>query len=308
MAAMDSAERELFLAAVDQVVASGTIDAGLDQLGWDDALADDGRTAVAALFEAQGRAGATSGALDRVLAAALGTSGGVVLPSLGSTAPPGQIAAGQIVVRGLGLGSGIGSGPDALVVADDGTVLQVAGLDRRPVRGLDPALGLVEVTGTVPRGEGAPVGWADAVVAGQRALAHELVGASRAMLELARTHALERIQFDVPIASFQAVRHKLAEAFVAIESAEAVLDVAWEEPSPLTASMAKAVAGRSARLVAKHSQQVLAGIGFTLEHPFHRYLRRTRVLDHLLGDTRTLTKALGQHLLETRALPPLLPL
>ncbi|MBV9040609.1 MAG: acyl-CoA dehydrogenase, partial [Acidimicrobiia bacterium] len=65
---------------------------------------------------------------------------------------------------------------------------------------------------------------------------------------------------------------------------------------------------RSARVVAKHCQQVLAGIGFTTEHPFHRYLRRVLVLDGLLGDTRTLTKRLGEELLTTRQLPPLLPL
>jgi alkylation response protein AidB-like acyl-CoA dehydrogenase len=72
--------------------------------------------------------------------------------------------------------------------------------------------------------------------------------------------------------------------------------------------MAKAVAGRSAHLVAKHCQQVLAGIGFTAEHPLHRYVRRVRLLDGLLGDARTLTRALGEELLRTRALPPLLPL
>ena len=56
----------------------------------------------------------------------------------------------------------------------------------------------------------------------QLALAHELVGVSRRMLALAREHALERVQFDQPIAKFQAVRHRLAETLVAIETADAV--------------------------------------------------------------------------------------
>ena len=150
--------------------------------------------------------------------------------------------------------------------------------------------------------------WADAVAAGQRALAHELVGASRAMLELARTHALERIQFDRPIAQFQAVRHRLAESLVAIESAAGVADSAWDDGTPLAAAVAKAVAGRSARLVAKHCQQVLAGIGFTTEHPFHGFMRRALVLDRILGDTGSLTRAMGEELLRTRQLPPMLPL
>ena len=73
-------------------------------------------------------------------------------------------------------------------------------------------------------------------------------------------------------------------------------------------AMAKASAGRSARTAARHCQQVLAGIGFTTEHPLHRSVRRVLVLDGLFGSARTLTAALGEDLLATRQLPPLLPL
>ena len=66
----------------------------------------------------------------------------------------------------------------------------------------------------------------------QLALGHELVGAARTMLELAREHALERIQFGQPISMFQAVRHRLADTLVAIETADAVLDAAWLDQSP----------------------------------------------------------------------------
>jgi alkylation response protein AidB-like acyl-CoA dehydrogenase len=72
--------------------------------------------------------------------------------------------------------------------------------------------------------------------------------------------------------------------------------------------VAKAVAGRSARTVARHCQQVLAGIGFTTEHDLHLHVRRTLVLDRLLGDHRSLTRRLGQDLLARRALPSILPL
>jgi alkylation response protein AidB-like acyl-CoA dehydrogenase len=112
----------------------------------------------------------------------------------------------------------------------------------------------------------------------------------------------------VPISSFQAVRHRLAETLVAIETAEAVIDAAWLDGSPGTAAMAKATAGREARTAACHCQQVLAGIGFTTEHPFHLYFRRVLVLDALLGTSRALTRALGEDLLAGRQLPPLLPL
>ncbi len=199
-------------------------------------------------------------------------------------------------------------------MATAGRVCAVAPEDLtcRTIRGLDPVLGLVEVTGSTTRATPLPAGsggsWEDAVAAGQLALAHELVGASAAMLELARGHALERIQFGVPIASFQAVRHRLADSLVAVESARGALDAAWEAGSAFDAAVAKAIAGRAARLVAKHAQQVLAGIGFTLEHPLHRYVRRVRLLDGLLGDARSLTREVGERLLRERAVPPMLPL
>jgi alkylation response protein AidB-like acyl-CoA dehydrogenase len=72
--------------------------------------------------------------------------------------------------------------------------------------------------------------------------------------------------------------------------------------------VAKAVAGRSARTAARHCQQVLAGIGFTTEHPLHRYVRRVVVLDRLLGDARSLTRSLGDDLVERGSLPSILPL
>ena len=60
--------------------------------------------------------------------------------------------------------------------------------------------------------------------------------------------------------------------------------------------------------MARHCQQVLAGIGFTTEHPLHRYVRRVLVLDQLLGDARSLTRRLGEDLLARRSLPSILPL
>jgi alkylation response protein AidB-like acyl-CoA dehydrogenase len=58
--------------------------------------------------------------------------------------------------------------------------------------------------------------------------------------------------------------------------------------------------------VARHCPQVLAGIGFTAEHPFHHHFRRAVVLDQLLGGS-TLTRSLGADLLAGRQQVPLLP-
>ena len=128
------------------------------------------------------------------------------------------------------------------------------------------------------------------LAAGRRALGWWLVGTSRAMLDLARTHALNRMQFGKPIASFQAVRHRLAETLVAIEGAEATLNAATDDLGSL---LAKAAADKAALTTARHCQQVLGGIGFTAEHDLHHHVRRAMLLDGLLGSARELTREAG---------------
>jgi alkylation response protein AidB-like acyl-CoA dehydrogenase len=153
-----------------------------------------------------------------------------------------------------------------------------------------------------------PAAWREAVALGQLAVAHELVGASRTMLQLARQHALDRIQFGQPIARYQAVRHRLAETLVAIEAADAMVEAAWLDLNPPAAALAKGVAGRGARAAVRHCQQVLAGIGFTTEHSLHRFVRRALVLEQLLGSTRAVTQDLAQDALVHKRLPRLIAL
>ncbi|AVV46062.1 acyl-CoA dehydrogenase [Streptomyces sp. P3] len=184
--------------------------------------------------------------------------------------------------------------------------------DRAPTGPLDPGLPLRHAEpGDLP---------APAVAAGRRALGWWLLGAGRAMLTLAREHVLDREQFGRPLASFQALRHRLAETYVALEAAEAVLVAAaapetdrsarenTEAPDSADALdntgalLAKAAAGRAALTAARHCQQALGGIGFTAEHALHRHVKRALVLDGLLGSTRELTREAGRLLLrETRA-------
>ncbi len=136
-----------------------------------------------------------------------------------------------------------------------------------------------------------------ALAAGRQALGWWLVGASRAMLALARQHALDRVQFGRHISSFQAIRHRLAETLVAIEGAEATLQAAADasdDPDGLASLLAKAAAGHAALTAARHCQQVLGGIGFTAEHMLHRHVKRALMLDSLLGSTRELTHEAGK--------------
>ena len=145
----------------------------------------------------------------------------------------------------------------------------------------------------VPEGDPLPP---TALAAGRLALGWWLVGTSRAMLALARQHAVDRIQFGRHISSFQAIRHRLAETLVAIEGAEATLEAAadvTDDPDGLAYLLAKAAAGRAALTTARHCQQVLAGIGFTAEHDLHHHVERALILDGLLGSARELTREAG---------------
>jgi hypothetical protein len=295
---MDAGTAQLFTESLRRALRAEKVDAALDEVGWREALVDEGVAAAALLFAEQGSANTTSTALDDVLTVALGESPdaatAVVLPPFGRTEPPG--------LRGLAT-SRILTAQRVLVA---GTAVAPDDLRLTPLSGVDPRLGLVSVeTPAVP---GPAADWPQAVAVGQIALAYELIGAARGMLRLAREHALTRIQFGGPIAGFQAVRHRLADALIAIESADAAAGMAVESGNPLLAGIAKAVAGRAARTVARHSQQVLAGVGFTTEHDFHHYVRRVLTLDGLLGDAHTLTRTLGESLLRTRQIPPVPPL
>lgn len=149
-----------------------------------------------------------------------------------------------------------------------------------PGHGVDPELPLRPVAA------GCPV----ELAAGRRALSWWLLGCGRAMLTQARQHVLDRSQFGRPLASFQAVRHRLAETLVALDGAEAALTTADTE---LGALLGKAAAGQAALTTARHCQQVLGGIGFTAEHDFHRHARRVLALDGLLGSTWELTREAG---------------
>jgi acyl-CoA dehydrogenase-like protein len=311
---IDVEELELFANSVRQATerrSGDALDAALAELGWTDALAADPYNAIAIVFAAQGAANATSSALDQVVAFGLGspaTTAGVVLPPLGQWLPP----SGGGDVHGVGTGS-LAHTEYAVVATAHNAVATVptSALTLRTVEGVDPAFGLVAVHGdaaATSAGTTSEGNWSDAVVLAQLALGHELVGAARTMLALAREHALDRVQFGKPIAQFQAVRHRLAETLVAIEGADALLRATSETPSAELAAMAKSVAGRSARTAARHCQQVLAGIGFTTEHDFHRYFRRVLLLDQLFGSSHALTAHVGAQLLRTRQLPGLLPL
>ena len=123
------------------------------------------------------------------------------------------------------------------------------------------------------------------------ALAASMVGTARRMLEMSVDYAKERVQFDVPIGSFQAVQHKLADMALDVERATAAVYYAAMALDATDADRhravhaAKAAAGDAVRRAAKDGIQVHGGIGYTWEHPLHLFIRRAYTTEHLLGTT-----------------------
>ncbi|HMG44196.1 MAG TPA: acyl-CoA dehydrogenase family protein [Acidimicrobiales bacterium] len=128
---------------------------------------------------------------------------------------------------------------------------------------------------------------------GLLAVAHELTGIGRACLDVAVEHARTRLQFGRPIGSNQAISHQCVDMYIAVESARSHVYSAADaaergDPSvELAVRQAHAVAADAAIFCAHRSIQVLGGLGFTWEHPAHRYLRRAQSSAHLVMDARS---------------------
>jgi alkylation response protein AidB-like acyl-CoA dehydrogenase len=122
------------------------------------------------------------------------------------------------------------------------------------------------------------------------ALAAEMLGGAERVLELSVEYAKQRVQFDRPIGSFQAVKHRAADMLLEVESLRsAVYYAAWalERDHPdasLAASMAKAYASDAYRKVAASGIQIHGGIGFTWEADLHLYFKRAKASEVAFGD------------------------
>jgi alkylation response protein AidB-like acyl-CoA dehydrogenase len=123
------------------------------------------------------------------------------------------------------------------------------------------------------------------------AVAADMVGTARRLFGMALEYAKTRYQFDVPIGSFQAIQHKLADMSLAVERAQsavqyAAMTVDAGDPARHRAvHEAKSSAGAAAVRVAKDAIQIHGGIGYTWEHDLHLYLRRAFGSEHWLGTT-----------------------
>ncbi len=118
----------------------------------------------------------------------------------------------------------------------------------------------------------------------------EMLGCARKSMEMSVEYAKIREAFGQKIGQFQAIKHKLAEMLVEVESSHsAVYYAAWaqdaqSEDAALAASVAKAYVGDAARKVCGEAIQVHGGIGFTWEYDLHFWFKRAKYLEPMYGD------------------------
>jgi hypothetical protein len=121
------------------------------------------------------------------------------------------------------------------------------------------------------------------------ALALEAVGIGSKVTELAISYVSEREQFGKKIGSYQAISHAIVDAYVAVELARSLAYWgAWcvsvgDDDAELAVAAAKSQAAEAAVLACETSIQAHGGIGFTWEHPLHRYYKRALWLEGALG-------------------------
>jgi alkylation response protein AidB-like acyl-CoA dehydrogenase len=192
-----------------------------------------------------------------------------------------------------------GAGADwALVVAEDGEGLGTFLLEEpagEVVPGLDVtrkvarlALDGRRAVRVGPSGDQSAV-WRRVVDDVDVAICAELVGTAERALELAVEYAKVRVQFDRPIATFQAIKHKAADMLHHLELARVGTHyAAWASDTETddrerVAAMAKAYAGEAAVAVTAESIQIHGGVGFTWDVDCHLLYRRAKQDDLLFG-------------------------
>ncbi|MFD3746661.1 acyl-CoA dehydrogenase family protein [Nocardia sp. NPDC058633] len=187
-----------------------------------------------------------------------------------------------------------------LVLTDDGlfeTTADAAGVTVAATPALDPTRTLAAITFT--DAPATRIGTGDPAALRRRlreiawaALASEQVGAARRCLEMTVEYTASRVQFGRPIGSFQALKHRMADMYVLVESAEsaalaAALAVAEDSPSATEeAWVARKHCSEAFCTVAAETIQLHGGIAITWEHDAHLYFKRAHATAELFGTGR----------------------
>jgi alkylation response protein AidB-like acyl-CoA dehydrogenase len=172
---------------------------------------------------------------------------------------------------------------DVVIAADGKTLTRWTTFTAHPVDTMDLTrrLARVEPQDTAPLG--ADPGLADTAAI---LVAAEQIGAAAKCLDLTVEYSKDRVQFGRPIGSFQALKHRMADLYVAVQSARAVVNDAIAEPSATSAALARVAATEAFSKVAAEAVQMHGGIAITWEHDIQLYFKRAHASAQLLGPPR----------------------
>jgi len=172
---------------------------------------------------------------------------------------------------------------DVVVAVEDGRILRWTQTTAAAADTLDPTRRLARVTPGSTSVLGRDPGIADAAAI---LLAAEQIGGAARCLELTVDYTKQREQFGRPIGSFQALKHRMADLYVAVQSARAVVGDAVADPTPVTAALARLAASEAFCTVAGEAIQLHGGIAITWEHDIQLYFKRAHGSAALLGSPR----------------------
>ena len=171
-----------------------------------------------------------------------------------------------------------------IVIATDGSELaRWTDVTARPHATMDLTRRLSSVTAGETASLGADPGLSDTAAL---LLAAEQIGAAARALDLTVAYTKDRVQFGRPIGSFQALKHRMADLYVTVQSARAVIYDAIADPSPASASLARVFASEALTDVAAEAVQLHGGIAITWEHDIQLYFKRAHASAQLLGPPR----------------------
>lgn len=185
---------------------------------------------------------------------------------------------------------------DVVVAVEDGRLSRWTRFSAQAVTTMDPTRRLARVQPQEAEAIGADPGLADKAAV---LLAAEQIGAAERCLELTVEYAKDRVQFGRPIGSFQALKHRMADLYVTVAAAKAVVSDACDEPSPTNAAAARLAATEALNTVAAEGIQLHGGIAITWEHDMHLYFKRAHGSAHLLDTPQGLLNRLESEVLNT---------
>ncbi len=176
---------------------------------------------------------------------------------------------------------------DTVIAVEDGQLVRWTDFTSHVLTTMDPTRRLARLEPGQSTALGADPGLADVAAL---LLAAEAVGAATRALEMTVEYSKERVQFGRPIGSFQALKHRMADLYVKVQAAGAVVDEAINtysmQPSPSAAALAFVVASEAFTDVAGEAIQIHGGIAITAEHDIQLYFKRAHGTAQLLGPVR----------------------